>query len=172
MKPITTLKETFMQPLIISRLGPMLAAAVAAAVGLAAAGGCIGGWDYSNVSEGNRCNPYDSHNECSSGLNCTVSSWQVSQQGLVANTGTLVPGLGSAAGPVLLYCPENYCCPVDGNGNLMPSTNPNCQVGCNGGAASICSATSDPDTCACAAVLADGGSPSSAACQAPAPDGG
>ena len=107
--------------------------------------GCTGGWDYSNVPEGDRCNPYDSHNECGSGLQCTVSSWQVASQGTLANTGTLVPFLAQGAGTdnagafnVLEFCPENYCCPVDSNGDLTTSSNPNCQSGCGGGAASIC----------------------------------
>jgi hypothetical protein len=40
---------------------------------------------------------------------------------------------------VLEFCPENYCCPVDSNGDLTgTSSNPNCQPGCNGGAQSIC----------------------------------
>ncbi len=47
-----------------------------------------------------------------------------------------------------MYCPENYCCPVDSKGNLMASGDPNCQPGCNGGAQSICTATGDPVTCA------------------------
>jgi hypothetical protein len=176
MKTTMTVKGTFMRPLNLARIGT-LAAALVAVFGLAPAG-CIGGWDYSNVSEGNRCNPYDSHNECASGLQCTVVAWQVSMAGTVANTGTTVPALGAGAGTnnagaynVLLYCPENYCCPVDSNGNLTTSSNPNCQPGCNGGAASQCTATSDPATCACAAVLDDGGSPSSPECTTP-PDAG
>ncbi|HXX67441.1 MAG TPA: hypothetical protein VEK07_09685 [Polyangiaceae bacterium] len=122
-----------------------------AAVGLVALAltqaGCTGGWDYSNVPEGDRCNPYDSHNECASGLACTVSSWQVANQSGTSYLGT--PNLALAAGAgtnnageplVLEFCPENYCCPVDSNGNLMANNNPNCQPGCNGGAASICAA--------------------------------
>jgi hypothetical protein len=41
-------------------------------------------------------------------------------------------------------CPETYCCPIP----PATSTNPNCQPGCNGGAASICAADMDPDACA------------------------
>jgi hypothetical protein len=134
-----------MPSLNLARIGALVAVG-SVAFALAQAG-CTGGWDYSNVPEGDRCNPYDSHNECASGLQCTVSSWQVANQGTLANTGTIVPALAPGAGTnnagafnVLEFCPENYCCPVDGNGNLTPSTNPNCQPGCNGGAASICTA--------------------------------
>jgi hypothetical protein len=145
MKPRTTVKRTFMSPINLARLGALVAVGLVA-FALAPAG-CIGGWDYSNVPEGDRCNPYDSHNECASGLQCTVSSWQVANQGMLANTGTVVPALTPGAGTgvnsagvfdVIEFCPENYCCPVDSNGNLTTSTNPNCQPGCNGGAASIC----------------------------------
>jgi hypothetical protein len=145
MKATTTVKRTFMRPLNLARIGTLVAATLGAFV--LAPAGCIGGWDYSDVSEGNRCNPYDSHNECSSGLQCTVTAWQVANQGLEANTGTFTPFLGAGAGldsagsyNVLLYCPENYCCPVDSNGDLTTSTNANCQVGCNGGAQAICTA--------------------------------
>jgi hypothetical protein len=41
------------------------------------------------------------------------------------------------------FCPENYCCPANGT-----SSNPVCQPGCNGGAASICTVDMDPDACA------------------------
>ncbi len=44
-------------------------------------------------------------------------------------------------------CPENYCCPTSG-----VSSNPNCQPGCNGGAAAICLA--DP-TASYACEVAD-----------------
>jgi hypothetical protein len=64
-------------------------------------------------SVGDRCNPDLSHDECNSGLTCTQ--------------------------PPL--CPETYCCPVDSNGNLESSSDPNCQTGCNGGAASMCNAS-------------------------------
>jgi hypothetical protein len=132
-----------MPPLNLARIAALVAVGL---VGFALApAGCIGGWDYSNVPEGDRCNPYDSHDECGSGLQCTVSSWQVTNQGMLENTGTVLmdlqPGAGTnstGAFDVLEFCPENYCCPVDGNGNLTASTNPNCQPGCNGGAAAIC----------------------------------
>ena len=79
MKPTTTVrKRTFMPSLNLDRIGVLIAAG-SVALALAPAG-CIGGWDYSNVPEGDRCNPYDSHNECASGLQCTVSSWQVANQ--------------------------------------------------------------------------------------------
>ena len=71
-----------MPPLNLARIAALLAVGLLA-FALAPAG-CIGGWDYSNVSVGNRCNPYDSHNECGSGLQCTVSSWQVANQGTVS----------------------------------------------------------------------------------------
>jgi hypothetical protein len=47
-------------------------------------------------------------------------------------------------------CPENYCCPAAGG-----SSHPNCQTGCNGGAAAIC--TADKDPAACAFVFPDAG---------------
>ncbi len=100
--------------------------------------GCISGFNDENVPEGDRCDPLTSHNECSSGLVCT----------------------GQGPSPAIPYCPENYCCSVDSNGNLN-STNPNCQPGCYGGAAAICNATKDPNACAVAAGMplpsADGG---------------
>jgi hypothetical protein len=109
---------------------------------------CIGGVSNTDISEGDRCNPSDSHNDCASGLVCT----------------------GQGGSPTIPFCPENYCCSVDGNGNIN-STVPNCQPGCNGGAASICHANSDPGACALAggaslevamAMDSDGGaSPSS-----------
>jgi hypothetical protein len=86
---------------------------------------CIG---QENVSEGERCNPLASHNDCASGLVCT----------------------GQGSSPSVPFCPENYCCSVDGNGNLN-STNANCMAGCNGGAAAICTANKDPGACALAA---------------------
>ena len=145
MKPTTTVKRTFMPPLNLARIAALVAVGLVA-FALAPAG-CIGGWDYSNVPEGDRCNPYDSHNECGSGLQCTVSSWQVANQGTIAAQGNevlfLAPGAGTnsaGAYDVLDFCPENYCCPVDSDGNLTTSTNPNCQPGCNGGAAAICTA--------------------------------
>lgn len=101
-----------------------LLGALFAVLSLAGAG-CIGGWTDSNVSEGHRCNPDDSHNECSSGLVCT----------------------GQQQSPAIPFCPENYCCSVDSSGNLN-SSNVWCQPGCNGGAASICAADKDPGACA------------------------
>ncbi len=104
-----------------------LALAGAAFVALAVAGaGCA--FTDDNWSEGSRCNPFDSHDECSSGLFCT----------------------GQASTPMVAFCPENYCCPVDSNGNPT-GDNANCQPGCNGGAASICAADMDPGACAFAA---------------------
>jgi hypothetical protein len=96
------------------------------------AAGCIGGFTNDGVTEGNRCNPLSSHNECSSGLVCAGNA------------------MSSVAIP---FCPENYCCSVDSNGNIH-SNDPNCQPGCNGGAGSICTATMDPGACA----FADGSS--------------
>jgi hypothetical protein len=101
------------------------------AVAYFAGAGCIGGFSNDNLSEGDRCNPLDSHNECAGGLICT----------------------GQGPAPTIPFCAENYCCPVDSNGNIT-STNSNCQPGCNGGAAAICAATKDPATCQFAA---DGG---------------
>ena len=90
--------------------------------------GCFtGGFGDTNLSEGTRCNPIDSHNECGSGLVCT----------------------GQQSSPAVPFCPENYCCSVDGNGNIN-SKDPNCQPGCNGGAAASCTANKDPGACALA----------------------
>jgi hypothetical protein len=145
MKPTTTVKRTFMPSLNLARIGALVAVGWGAFALAPAA--CIGGWTYSNVPEGDRCNPYDSHNECASGLQCTVSAWQVASQGMVATQGNTVLFLAQGAGTntsgafdVLPFCPENYCCPVDSNGNLTTSTNANCQPGCNGGAQAICTA--------------------------------
>jgi hypothetical protein len=158
MKPTTTVTKTvrkriFLPSLNLARIAALVAiGSVALALAPAA---CIGGWTYDNVPEGDRCNPYDSHNECASGLQCTVSSWQVANQGGTSYQGTpeLALPAGGGAGvnskgtfDVLEFCPENYCCPVDGNGNLTTSTNPYCQKGCNGGAASICAAVGDVDS--------------------------
>jgi hypothetical protein len=114
--------------------------------------GC-GAFTESGTSEGNRCNPLLSHDECSSGLVCT----------------------GRQSAPAVPFCPENYCCSVDSKGDIN-STNPNCQPGCNGGAASICTASKDPGACA----FAGGASLSTAmamdedagAAAPPSPDGG
>ena len=67
--------------------------------------------------EGSRCNPdlASGEGDCNSGLTCTQPS----------------------------LCPENYCCPVDSSGNPAPSSNPFCQTGCSGGAASRCNAGVD-----------------------------
>lgn len=46
-------------------------------------------------------------------------------------------------------CPESYCCPSNGT-----SSNPFCQPGCNGGAASACAA-GDVDACAPSEAGAD-----------------
>ncbi len=148
MKPTTTMKRTFMPPLNLGRIGA-LAAASSVTFAMAMAG-CTGGWDYSGVPEGDRCNPYDSHNECASGLQCTVSAWQVANQAGTSNLGTPELALQQGAGTdsagnynVLAFCPENYCCPVDSNGDLTGSGNANCQPGCNGGAQAICAANGD-----------------------------
>jgi hypothetical protein len=90
-----------------------------------AAAGCEGGFTDTGVSEGNRCNPLDQHNECGDGLFCT----------------------GQASIPMVAFCPENYCCPLDSNGNPTGGNN-FCMPGCAGGAASICKANSDPGACA------------------------
>jgi hypothetical protein len=90
-----------------------------------AACGFTGGLSQDNLDEGTRCNPYDIHNECSSGMVCAGASPST----------TSIP-----------FCPENYCCSVDSNG-VINSSNPNCKPGCNGGAMAICTATGDPATC-------------------------
>jgi hypothetical protein len=110
---------------------PMLARACTLAGALAAVlvfagAGCS--FTDNNTPQGSRCNPLDSHNECSSGSVCT----------------------GQGSSPTIPFCAENYCCSVDSNGNI-DSADPHCQPGCNGGAASICKATSDPGACAFAA---------------------
>jgi hypothetical protein len=101
--------------------------------------GCVGGFFNENLSEGDRCNPLDSHNECSSGLVCT----------------------GQGSSPTIPFCPENYCCPMDSNGNIS-STNAFCQPGCNGGADAICRASmagnvaADPNACVFTGVVEAG----------------
>ena len=83
------------------------------------------------AGEGDRCNPLRTSDECGSGLVCS---------------GNPLPNSISASHPIA-FCPENYCCPAD----LSQSTNPNCQPGCNGGAAAICAADStNTGACACA----------------------
>lgn len=62
-------------------------------------------------------------------------------------------------------CPEAYCCPTDGK-----SSNPVCQPGCNGGAASACNA-GDIDACAFACSK-DPGDLSNPDAQCGAGDGG
>src|ERR1700722_10836203 len=81
-------------------------------------------------AEGDRCNPdlAAGETDCNSGLKCT------------------------AAGAL---CPENYCCPVAADGGLGSSSNPNCQPGCNGGAASICNAGQGGSAAACAFACAN-----------------
>src|SRR5580700_3676909 len=147
MKPTTTVrKRTLMPSLNLARIVALVAVG-SVAFALAPAG-CTGGWDESNVPEGDRCNPYDSHGECASGLACTVTSYQVANQSGPSNLGTFNLALAAGAGinsagsyDVLEFCPENYCCPVDADGNLTgTSSNLYCQPGCNGGAAAICAA--------------------------------
>jgi len=168
-----------MPPLSLARLGALVAVG-SVAFALAPAG-CKGGWDYSDVSEGDRCNPYDSHNECGSGLQCTVASWQVANQSGTSYQGTPELALAQGAGTdsagnfnVLAFCPENYCCPVDSNGVLTTSGNPNCQPGCNGGAAALCSGGVDtpPYTGACSFVASGVVPPPPAEAGAPAEAGG
>jgi hypothetical protein len=101
-----------------------------------------GGFTDDNVPEGDRCNPLASHNECSSGLVCTQAT---------KPDGT---GFGQGSGPIIPFCPENYCCSVDSNGNIN-SSNPNCQPGCNGGAAAICTGAAGSAACAFVACAAD-----------------
>ena len=104
--------------------------ALFAVVSFAGTGCLTGGFTDTDVSEGNRCNPLDSHNECGGGLVCT----------------------GQGSSPAIPFCPENYCCSIDSSGNLN-SSNDFCKPGCAGGAAAICKANSDPGACA----FADGG---------------
>ncbi len=78
----------------------------------------------SGVTEGDRCNPALSHNECDDGLSCVTPT----------------------------DCAESYCCPTSGT-----SSQPNCNPGCNGGAATIleaqilptCTSSSPSPLCAC-----------------------
>jgi hypothetical protein len=84
------------------------------------------------------------------------------------------------------FCPENYCCPPPDSNGVSHSTNPNCQAGCNGGAASICNADPEADaacgfacandpgdlTSTAACVVEDAGAPTDdAASDAPGSDG-
>jgi hypothetical protein len=102
----------------------------------------------SQASEGDRCNPdLNSGNpECNGGLTCT---------------------------PAGALCPESYCCPTLADGGLAPSSNPNCQPGCNGGAASICNAVKDAGDPSCVwACQNDQGDLSSPSTQCVSSDGG
>jgi hypothetical protein len=101
----------------------------------------------SQGSEGDRCNPdlNPGNGECNSGLACTQ--------------------------PPL--CPEAYCCPTTADGGLGSSSNPYCQTGCNGGAASICNSGANAGG-ACAFACSNDPSDLSdpdAEC-APTPEGG
>jgi hypothetical protein len=60
----------------------------------------IGGCDAGN--EGDRCNPYESHDECDDGLVCS-------------GPGTSHPLPG--------HCVENYCCPHDPSTSAIPYCN-------------------------------------------------
>jgi hypothetical protein len=103
---------------------PRLGLCVAVLLGaLALVGGC-----YSEGTEGDRCNPLRSSDECNSGLVCSGNP------------------IGIAAANPIAFCPENYCCPPNGGA----SSNPNCQPGCNGGAAAICAAAPATADAACA----------------------
>ncbi len=77
---------------LLSRIGIALVVGSSAIAILSA--GCDQG------SEGDRCNPDLSHNECNDGLVCTQ--------------------------PV--DCPENYCCPASGNSS-NPNCQPGCNGG-------------------------------------------
>jgi hypothetical protein len=106
----------------VARLGLGLTALGAAIVIIGA--GCLPP-DAGGGKEGDRCNPLLSHDECGgTTLACTQPP----------------------------FCPENYCCPVNG-----ASSNPFCQTGCNGGAAAICTVNMDPDACAAAGTPIGGG---------------
>jgi hypothetical protein len=121
----------------------VLAFMVIATLSLAGCG-FVGGLTDDNVPEGERCNPYTSHNECASGLVC-------------AGYPPATPGAGWS-GIVIPLCPENYCCAADSNGNIT-SSNPNCQPGCNGGALSMCNANMMLYADACAFAGVDTGAP-------------
>jgi len=79
-------------------------------------------------SEGDRCNPISAAN-----------GHDECGSGLVCHND--IPG-----------CPEAYCCPSD----LSKSSNAFCQPGCNGGAASACTA-GDVDACAISMPPAEAG---------------
>jgi hypothetical protein len=112
--------------------------ALASGVLVLGAGACNEG------AQGDRCNPLRSSNECNGGLVCAGN-----------------PIGQSAAYPIPL-CPENYCCPVnvDGNVDFAHATSPYCEPGCNGGAAAICAADpADAETCDIASCLVDASDP-------------
>jgi hypothetical protein len=77
-----------------TRIFESFTVAVAALTAGAALAGCDGG------SEGDRCNPDLSHDECSSGLVCSQPD----------------------------FCPENYCCPTKGPFS-SPYCEPGCSGG-------------------------------------------
>ncbi|HXX67448.1 MAG TPA: hypothetical protein VEK07_09720 [Polyangiaceae bacterium] len=106
--------------------------------------GFIGGFSDENTPEGDRCNPYTSHNPCKQGAVCAGYPPSSPDQ---FQPYVLIP-----------FCPENYCCSVD-DSLTITSTNPNCQPGCNGGAAAMCAADRDPGAC----CYADGGTPATLA---------
>jgi hypothetical protein len=136
--------------------------AISTAALLLAFAGCSQG------GEGDRCNP-----DLSSGSYGSTSAKGDCNGGFVC----FQPSL----------CAENYCCPPPGADGTSPSSNPNCQTGCNGGAASICYASQGDDAAcgfACqnqqsdlqslfetynpSALVEDGGVPPM--CVAPAPE--
>ncbi len=103
----------------------------------------------SQGSEGDRCNPNlnPGNGECNGGLTCMQPS----------------------------LCPEAYCCPTTADGGPASSSNPNCQTGCNGGAASICNSGADAAAACEFACTHDPGDLSSSAassCGASASDAG
>jgi len=118
--------------------------------GLAGVGcGFAGGLSDDNLDEGTRCNPYASHNECSSGLVCA------------GYPPTIVAGAIPPAnwtGAVIPFCPENYCC-SSSDGVTINSSNVWCQPGCNGGALSMCNANVSLYADACAFAGVDTGAP-------------
>jgi len=104
--------------------------------------GFIGGFSDENTPEGDRCNPYTSHNPCKQGAVCAGYPPSTPDQ---FQPFVLIP-----------FCPEDYCCSAttSADGTLtITSANPNCQPGCNGGAAAMCAANSDLGAC----LFADGG---------------
>jgi hypothetical protein len=99
--------------------------------------------------EGDRCNPTlnsNGHDECGGGLVCNAN----------------IP-----------LCPEAYCCPTESDGGVGKSSHPNCQPGCNGGAASICNAGQAGSAAACAlACQNDQGALNNPSTQCASADGG